>query len=107
MPTRHDSEPCGCRDMDEAASTDDAFADYVENVDANDSDSECEDEVRLVPCHLASVGLTYVLRLWWCGLALRVISASLSGLGRHAGIRDGLQRNAGLCGGADRRGPSC
>ena len=36
-----------CREMDDAASIDDAFADYVENVDANDSDSECEDEVLL------------------------------------------------------------
>ena len=34
-----------CREMDEAASTDEAFADYVENVDINESDSECEDEV--------------------------------------------------------------
>ena len=42
--------------MDEAASTDEAFADYVENVDANDSDSECEDEVHLVPCHLTNDG---------------------------------------------------
>ena len=44
------------REMDEAASTDEAFADYVENVDGNESDSECEDEVRAHPHAAVSHG---------------------------------------------------
>lgn len=35
--------------MDDAASTDDAFADYLENVAADQSDSEAEEEVCLRP----------------------------------------------------------
>ncbi len=44
-----DIDGAGCREMDEAASTDEAFADYVENVDVNESDSECENEVCAQP----------------------------------------------------------
>jgi hypothetical protein len=35
--------------MGDAASTDDAFADYLENVAGNESDSEAEEEVGLRP----------------------------------------------------------
>lgn len=43
--------------MDDAASIDDAFADYVENVDANESDSGCEDEVLL---HAGSAARSFI-----------------------------------------------
>jgi len=51
------SSSTGCREMDDAASIDDAFADYVENLDANESDSECEDEVLL---HAGSAARSFI-----------------------------------------------